>query len=58
MTEYDVKTWDGASQGFVGYFALKAERIHYENEAKRLSALCKKLKKQIETITNEKENNS
>lgn len=48
MKEYEVAKFDAAEHGFVGTYALKVERAHYMQEAKRLSKLCKELAKKLE----------
>jgi hypothetical protein len=50
MSEYDVQKFDAVKNGYVGTYAIKIERAHYQREAERLSRLCKKLQEKLEKI--------
>ena len=53
MSEYDVQKFDAVEHGYVGTYAIKIERAHYEREAKRLSHLCKELNEKLEKLEKE-----
>lgn len=50
MSEYDVQKFDAVKHGYVGTYAIKIERAHYQREAERLSRLCKGLQEKLEKI--------